>query len=90
MKELEEKNHGYIGFCISDIAQGSRILEDNFNTNNFDITREGKLCLYDMNINVSEVIRCFIENGLDVLDAHVYENTLEDYFKKVTGGVGFA
>lgn len=90
LKELEEKNHRYMGFSISDVSQGARILEDTFHSSNFDITSEGKICLYDMNISIAKVIRCFTENGLDVLDAHIYENTLEDYFKEVTGGVGIA
>ena len=90
LKELEEKNHRYMGFLVSDVSQGGRILEDTFHISNFDINSEGKICLYDMNISISKIIRCFIENGLDVLDAHIYENTLEDYFKEVTGGAGIA
>lgn len=90
LKELEEKNHRYMGFHISDVSQGARILEDTFNSSNFDINSEGKICLYDMDISIAKIIRCFTENGLDVFDAHIYENTLEDYFKEVTGGAGIA
>ena len=30
------------------------------------------------------------ENGLDVAEAHTCEDSLEDYFKRVTGGEGIA
>lgn len=90
LKKLEEKNHRYMGFLISDVSQGARILEEGFQTSNFDISSEGKIRLYDMNVSMPEIIRSFTQNGLDVLDAHVYESTLEDYFKEVTGGAGIA
>lgn len=34
--------------------------------------------------------RSFMQNGLEVLESHLCEDTLEDYFKKVTGGAGIA
>ena len=37
-----------------------------------------------------EAERILREAGLTVSDAHLYEETLEDYFKKVTGGEGIA
>jgi hypothetical protein len=32
----------------------------------------------------------FVENGLEVSEAHTCEESLEDYFKRVTGGEGIA
>jgi bacitracin transport system ATP-binding protein len=90
LDEIEEKNHRYMGFRISDVSQGARILEDTFHTNNFDINSEGKICLYDMGLSMAKIVHCFVDNGLDILDAHIYENTLEDYFKELTGGAGIA
>ena len=34
--------------------------------------------------------RIFMENGIDIKEAHLCEDTLEDYFKKITGGEGIA
>lgn len=31
-----------------------------------------------------------VENGLEVSEAHTCEESLEDYFKRVTGGEGIA
>lgn len=38
----------------------------------------------------AEQTRLFIENGIDVSEAHTCEDTLEDYFKKIAEGVGIA
>lgn len=44
-----------------------------------------------MRYATSRVInRTFIQNGLEVSEAHMCEDTLEDYFKQVTGGEGIA
>ena len=49
-----------------------------------------KLRLFDTALSVAAINRCFIENNIEIIDVHVCEDTLEDYFKKVTGGVGIA
>ncbi|WP_027626133.1 ABC transporter ATP-binding protein [Clostridium lundense] len=90
LEELEGKNSKYIHFIVSDIAQAARILEGSFNTKNFHVEDEHGIRLYDTNLLLPIINRTFIENGVDITEAHVCENTLEDYFKKVTGGVGIA
>ena len=39
---------------------------------------------------VRELVAAFVQNGLDVSEAHMCEESLEDYFKRVTGGEGIA
>lgn len=46
--------------------------------------------LYDTDVSVAEINRAFIQNNIDVSESHLCEDTLEDYFKKVTGGEGIA
>ena len=46
--------------------------------------------LLDVNLPTAAITRAFVENGLEVFEAHLCEDTLEDYFKKVTGGEGIA
>ena len=48
------------------------------------------LALLDVNLPTAAITRAFVENGLEVFEAHLCEDTLEDYFKKVTGGEGIA
>lgn len=88
--ELEQKNSKYIHFVVSDAAQASRIIEKDFNTRNFAVENDHSLRIYDTDVSVSAINRSFIENGLEVSEAHTCEDSLEDYFKHVTGGEGIA
>ena len=90
LAELEQKNSEYIHFIVSDAAQAARIIERNFHTRKFDVTDDHSLRIYDTDLPVSAINRSFIENGLDVAEAHTCEDSLEDYFKRVTGGEGIA
>lgn len=90
LSELEEKNDKYIHFTVSDTAQAARILERNFNAKNFTVEGNHSLRLYDVHLSVAQLNRSFIENGLEVSEAHTCEDTLEDYFKRITGGEGIA
>ena len=45
---------------------------------------------YDTALPVARINRSFIEAGIDIQEAHLCENTLEDYFKEITGGEGIA
>lgn len=88
LKDLEEKNGKYINFVVSDTGQASRILEREFNIENFVIEKDKNIRLYDLDVSVALINRSFIKSGIDVYEAHRSENTLEDYFKKITGGKG--
>ncbi len=46
--------------------------------------------LYNLNIPVGKIITEFVKNGLEVSQAATTEESLEDYFKRVTGGEGIA
>lgn len=90
LKELEKKNSKSVHFMVSDTARAARLLEKHLHTFNFYIEDQQSLRLLDMELPVSAITRLFIENGIDVAEAHTCEDTLEDYFKKITGGVGIA
>lgn len=90
LEELERKNSRYVHFIVTDTSQASRILETAFHTSNFHIDDDHNLRLYDTEIEVAAITRKWIESGLDVSEAHTQNDTLEDYFKHVTGGEGIA
>lgn len=90
LAELEEKNSKYIHFLVSDAAQAARLIERHFHTRNFSVESDHSLRIYDTSLPVSEMNRTFIQNGLEVSEAHTCEDSLEDYFKRVTGGEGIA
>lgn len=90
LAELEEKNSKYVHFIVSDTAQAARIMERSFGAKNFKVENDHSLRLYDTSLPVTALTRAFIESGLEVAEAHTREDTLEDYFKRVTGGEGIA
>ncbi|MVB12284.1 Daunorubicin/doxorubicin resistance ATP-binding protein DrrA [Caprobacter fermentans] len=90
LAELENKNSKYVHFLVSDTAQAARIMERSFGAKNFTVENDRSLRLYDTNFPVTALTRAFIESGLEVAEAHTCEDTLEDYFKRVTGGEGIA
>ena len=48
------------------------------------------LRLHNLDLPVGKIVTAFVENGLEVSEAHTCEESLEDYFKRVTGGEGIA
>ena len=90
LAELEQKSSKHIRFTISDTAQAARILEHKFHENQFSIQDDHNLRLHNLDLPVGKVVTAFVENGLEVSEAHTCEESLEDYFKRVTGGEGIA
>ena len=90
LAELEQKSSKHIRFTLSDTAQAARILERNFHENHFSIQDDYNLRLHNLDLPVGKIVTAFVENGLEVSEAHTCEESLEDYFKRVTGGEGIA
>ena len=90
LKELEAKNAKFIHFCVSDAQKAAQIIAATFQSRNTQLADANNLYLYDTALPVAKINRAFIEAGIDVQEAHLCEDTLEDYFKKITGGEGIA
>ncbi len=90
LAELEAKSSRHIRFTVSSTTQAARILERNFHETQFTIQDDYKMRLHNLDIPVGEIVTAFVENGLTVSEAYVCEESLEDYFKRVTGGEGIA
>ena len=90
LRELEKQNMRYIHFGVSNSAEAAQILKTTFKTQNFHVEDEHNIRLYELSLEIPKVNRAFIEKGIELTESHVCEDTLEDYFKKITGGVGIA
>ncbi len=90
LAELEAKSSRHIRFTVSSTTQAARILERNFHETQFTIQDDRKMRLHNLDISVGEIVTAFVENGLTVSEAYICEESLEDYFKRVTGGEGIA
>lgn len=90
LAQLEAKSSRHIRFLVSDTAQAARILERIFHENHFTIQDDHRIRVERLEIPVGRIVTAFVENGMEVSEAVVCEETLEDYFKRVTGGEGIA
>ena len=90
LKALEGENAKYIHFCVSDAQKAAQIIAATFQSKNIQLMDDNNLYLYDTALPVARINRTFIEAGIDVWEAHLCEDTLEDYFKRITGGEGIA
>ncbi len=90
LAELEAKSSKYIRFTVSSTTQASRILERSFHETHFTVQDDYKMRLHNLDVSVGKIVTAFVENGLTVSEAYICEESLEDYFKRVTGGEGIA
>lgn len=90
LADLEQKNNRYIHLTVSDSSKAAQIIESTLKMRNYQICDTHNIQLRDTHIPIEVLIRAFVESGLEVSEVHLCEDTLEDYFKRVTGGEGIA
>ena len=90
LKELEQKNRHYFHFTVSDSRIAEQVLQAGFQTTDYIVCDQNNIQLMDVNMPASAIVRAFVQQGLEVSEARLCEDTLEDYFKRVTGGEGIA
>ena len=90
LKELEAKNGKYFRFTVSNAALAANLLQSKLGIQNVQVDSANELTVRDLRLDTGAAVRLFVDAGLSVSDAHLYEDTLEDYFKQVTGGEGIA
>ena len=66
------------------------LLQSKLGIQNVQVDSANELTVRDLRLDTGAAVRLFVDVGLSVSDAHLYEDTLEDYFKQVTGGEGIA
>lgn len=88
--ELEAKSSRYVRFAVSDTERAAEILRGVFRENQFTVQDGHTLRMDSIKIPVAKIVSAFVQHGLEVSEAATVEESLEDYFKRVTGGEGIA
>ena len=88
--ELEQKNGKVLRFTVSNAPVPAQMLRQEMGVRDVAVENERELMVRDLRLDTGAAVRRFVEAGLVVSDAHLYEDTLEDYFKRITGGEGIA
>ena len=90
LSDLEAKSDRYIRFTVSDTGRAAEVLNGLFHENQFAVQDGHHLRLDSAKVPVSKIVSAFVQHGLEVSEAAIVEESLEDYFKRVTGGEGIA
>ncbi len=90
LSDLEAKSERYIRFTISDTERAAEVLNGVFHENQFAVQDGHHLRLDSAKVPVAKIVSAFVQYGLEVSEAATVEESLEDYFKRVTGGEGIA
>lgn len=90
LAELERRSGKYIHFTVSDTAQAARIFERIFREKEFTVQDDHNIRLYNPELQVTRIVSAFVQNGLEVSQARTCEDSLEEHFKRITGGEGIA
>ena len=86
LKELEHKNRRHITLTVSDTAQASQVLGSYFGNVPFEVRDSHTVWLYVTDLPTGELNRTLVRNGIEVSALYLSEDTLEDYFVRLTGG----
>ena len=90
LAELERKNGKVLRIAVSNAPVAAQLLQREMGVQAVTVENERDLTVRDLRLDTGAAVRRFVEAGLVVSDAHLYEDTLEDYFKRITGGEGIA
>lgn len=90
MAELEKKNRKYIVLQVSDVSNALLVLEKQFDIRDYELVEDGTIRLYDLSWDVDRINKELVTRDVSVKSAYLCNDSLEDYFKKITGGEGIA
>ena len=90
MEDLEKKNRKYIQLQVSDVPKASLILERQFHVTDYAVQDEHNLRLYDTALDMAAINKALVVQDVAVISSQICSDTLEDYFKQITGGEGIA
>lgn len=88
--ELLKKRRNYVQLVVSDINATKRILEEKYHIKRYEVVAKTELRIYEKSILIPEINKALVMDNIEIERIGWEEESLEDYFKKVTGGSGIA
>ncbi|ACA46108.1 ABC transporter ATP-binding protein [Clostridium botulinum] len=85
-KSFEKKNRHYINLRVDNDKRAVTILEKSMNIRDYEVTEPNRIRIYEMLDKSNDVAKKMISEGIDVYEVNVMNDTLEDYFVRLTGG----
>lgn len=89
-KELELKCRNYLNLKVSDSAVTTFVLEDIFNTTNYEVLPDNVVKVYDLLDRSGEICLELAKNDVKIYSIESKGEDLEGYFMKLMGGNNYA
>lgn len=85
--ELEDKCRKYIRIKTDAVPAALTVLDRTINEPDYKVVSEDTIHLYSDIDDTEQIARAFMQNGIVITELSATEQTLEDYFIGITGGV---
>ena len=89
-EELKKRNMHYILLSVDSTETVTHMLEEEFHMEDYRIMGNGCIQIFDTKIQTKEIVRFLAGRNIYVDAIQKCSDTLEDYFKRITGGEGIA
>ena len=89
-EELKKRNMHYILLAADPTETVIHMLEEEFHIKDYRIMGNGRIQIFETGIQTKEIVRFLAERNIYVDAINKCSDTLEDYFKRITGGEGIA
>ena len=89
-EELKKRNMHYILLAADPTETVIHMLEEEFHIKDYQIMGNGRIQIFETGIQTKEIVRFLAERNIYVDAINKCRDTLEDYFKRITGGEGIA
>lgn len=83
-KSFEKKNRHYINLKINNDKKAVTILEKEMNITDYEVIDSNRIRIYEMLDKSNNIAKKMISKGIEVYEVNVMNDTLEDYFVRIT------
>lgn len=87
---LQKMNDKYVQLEVSDSSRAAVVLEQKLGISEYSVQADNMLRIYKRNVDMALVNKTLMLENISVITSQLCNDTLEDYFKKITGGEGIA
>lgn len=89
-RELKEQNMQFISLKAEPLQRVIQLIDEKLRVKEYQVKEDGTIQIFNTEIKTKQIVKVLAENGVFVDEVCRHSDTLEDYFKKITGGEGIA
>ena len=89
-RELKEQNMQFISLKAEPLQRVIQLIDEKLRVKEYQVKEDGTIQIFNTEIKTKQIVKVLAENGVFVDEVCRHSDTLEDYFKQITGGEGIA